>query len=108
MQYQDAAYPIRSRQHTVWILGLPSGEQRILVWAPEATIEDVHRHVSLTHEKFTLAQLGVGEHVIVRTDHSYMDDARCVDEAWVVGMWGEPETQFNIPVGWDGEEGGLW
>lgn len=85
VKYQGAV-PIRSRQHTAWVVEFPDGERRIAIWAKDATIEDVHRFYKVRGLKFKLGHLGVGEHIIERTDHSYMDDGRFVDQDWNVSL----------------------
>ena len=85
IKYQDSV-PIRSRQHTVWIIEIPDESRRIAIWSGDATIEDVHRFYEVRFETFRIGQLGVGEHVIISTQHSYMDDARFVDQDWNVSL----------------------
>ena len=85
VKYHDAV-PIYPRQHTVWVIELSSGERRIAIWAKDATIENVHHFYKVRGLKFKLGQLGVGEHVIEKTDHSYMDDERFVDQDWNISL----------------------
>ena len=91
IKYQDSV-PIRPRQHTAWVIEIPDEPRRIAIWSEDATIEDVHDSCKARFVHFRIGQLGVGEYVIARTDHSYMDDARFVDQDWNMSLTGEDEN----------------
>ena len=44
-----------------WMVYLPDGRQILMLWHPDATLEDVHRHVKTFHPKFRLGIVWVGE-----------------------------------------------
>lgn len=95
IKYQDSV-PISPRQHTVWVIEIPGESRRIAVWAKDATIEDVHRYCKARFTHFRIGHLGVGEHVIASTNHSYMDDGRFVDQDWNVSHG--PEIADKPPI----------
>jgi hypothetical protein len=79
IKYSDAI-PIRPRLHTVWLI-ITRDEKRIAIWGKDAEIEDVcDFYKARGFRKFRVGLLGVGEHIISQTEHSYMDDVRFVDQ----------------------------
>lgn len=96
MKYQDSV-PITPRQHTVWIIEIPGESRRVAIWSKDAMIEDVHHYCMVHYGEFRIGQLGVGEHVIAYTDHSYMNDARFVDQDWNVSLDSSSETHQENP-----------
>lgn len=94
-KYEDAI-PIQTRQHSVWVVEMPNEPSRICIWHKDATVGDVIRYFNQRFRglRFRVGLLGVGEHVIARTDHSYMDDARFVDQDMNVSLAGY-ETWAN-------------
>jgi len=86
----SCAVPIRSCLCTAWLLNLP-GEQRVLLWHQNATIQDVHgcMKVMYPNTKFTLGRLDVGELKISEIINTFRGDGRYVTENWEVTLDGK-------------------
>ena len=78
MRY-EAGKPIESRPGSAWLVEA-EGRRFLQVWHPEATITEVVRHCRVFHERFTVAQVWVGEFEVVEVIQSYAPDGRKVDQ----------------------------
>jgi len=83
VHYKDAK-PIRPCQCTAWLVRLPNGQQRIMLWHKDATIEEVHDYCQTRHKEFKLTCIDVGEFIVGKFLDYYLPDARMVDQDWKV------------------------
>lgn len=85
LKYQDYI-PIKLRTYKVWVARFPNGEQKITIWAIDATIETVHHFYETRYDKFWLGIPRVGEWVAGEYIYSYIDDGRYIDRDWNVSI----------------------
>lgn len=86
MKYNQAR-KIESKPVTAWLVTLPSGQELIEIWAVDTHIEDVHNSCLAHHGNFKLQRLDVGSFVIHKVEHTYIGDARSVNQDYDIDCY---------------------
>lgn len=84
MKYQEVI-PIQTHPCSAWIVTEPSGTKKLMLYAPEALMEDIVRSGLITPGS-RIQRIDVGEFVIQKILTSYSGDGRSVDTNFEVSI----------------------